>query len=182
MRDKKSICHRLPPDIRHLLPPDVHFKEVCVSLAFLCFVFLCLCFFVILLVFKRLLPVQKTSKKRVYAVKALYIMWRRAATWQRRKIYILFSAKTAMSGSSKSFTPPHPPSCWCWWWRWMSLTVMVILISTTIKVEVMSLQKQLFIWTLQHRKHVCSLGDVHIWFFFTCGCESACRRGGAGHE
>ena len=48
MRDKKSICHRLPPDIRHLLPPDVHFKEICVSLAFLCFVFLCLCFFVIL--------------------------------------------------------------------------------------------------------------------------------------
>ena len=28
-----------------------------------------------------------------------------AGTWQRRKIYILFSAKTAKSGSTKSFTP-----------------------------------------------------------------------------
>ena len=74
MRDRKSICHRLPPDIRHLLPPDVHFKEVCVSLAFLCSVFPCLCFLWSCVCDKRLLPVQKTSKKRVYAVKALYIM------------------------------------------------------------------------------------------------------------
>ena len=45
MRDKKSICHRLPPDIRHLLPPDVHFKEVCVSLSHFCVLSIYVCVF-----------------------------------------------------------------------------------------------------------------------------------------
>ena len=72
MRDKKSICHRLPPDIRHLLPPDVHFKEVWVSLLHFCvsmFVFFCDPVFVIK-DFSQCTKLQRT----VYAVKALYIM------------------------------------------------------------------------------------------------------------
>ena len=74
MRDKKSICHRLPPDIRHLLPPDVHFKEICVSLSHFCV----LCFYVCVFLwsclslkdFSQCTKLQRT----VYAVKALYIM------------------------------------------------------------------------------------------------------------
>ena len=100
MLDKKSICHRLLPDIRHL----------------------CLCLYLRLYLYL----LNSTSEVKFSAKKCVqyspmqccccvvctrsYEMCTavHAETWQRRKIYILFSAKTAKSGSTKSFTPTPP--------------------------------------------------------------------------